>query len=319
MNARIQLGAVERHPVTTREAWLEMRKRDVTASDVASICGVGYKSALAVWAEKKGLIAPTADNAILRRGRWFEPAIWTAIKEQHPDWELRPAKIYLRSPSLRLGATPDALAIDPARDGIVLIQGKIVSKPIWDRDWQPDRGATPEVPLGYQLQTLTETMLVEAAHNQKVYPVLAALVVDTFTAELYLIPVERHADAEQKILGTVQKFWIDFDAGRQPLVDPSQDHDTVKSLWPTDNGATIDLSDDNTLPALMDRRKLLSDEISARESLKKQIDTEVKGKLGEASFALIAGGRKLSNKLTKRAGFTVHPTEFRTLREVKMR
>src|SRR5690348_5406223 len=268
---KIDLGTIERHPVTTREAWLEMRKRDVTASDVASIAGVGYKSALAVWGEKKGLIAPTADNAILRRGRWFEPAIWMALKERFPTWELRPAKIYLRSPSLRLGATPDAVAIDPDRDGIVLIQGKVVSKPIFDRDWAADNAHGAEVPLGYQLQTLTETMLAEKAYGQKVHPILAALVVDTFSAELYPIPVQRHPDAEQKILATVGKFWADFDAGRQPLVDPTQDHDTIKALYPIDNGTTIDLTADNSMPILMDRRALLSEEIKVRETQKKEI------------------------------------------------
>lgn len=316
---KIELGTIERHPVTTREAWLEMRKRDLTASDVASVAGVGYKSPLAVWGEKKGLIPPTADNAILRRGRWFEPAIWMALKERFPTWELRPAKIYLRSPSLRFGATPDAVAIDPDRDGIVLIQGKVVSKPIWDRDWATDNQFGGEVPLGYQLQTLSETMLAEKAYGQKVHPILSALVVDTFSAELYPIPVERHAEAEQKILATVGKFWSDFDAGRQPLVDPSQDHDTIKSLYPSDNGATIDLTADNSLPILMDQRKVLSDEIKAREDRKKEIETTVKSKLGEASFALIAGGRKLSLKVTKRSSYVVQETSYRSLREVKVR
>jgi predicted phage-related endonuclease len=317
---KLKLGTIERHPVTTRELWLKMRQQDVTASDVASICGVGYRSALAVWAEKKGLTQPTGDSPILQRGRWFEPAIWRAIEDRRPNWRVIPGKIYLRSPSLRFGCTIDALVHDPERDGMVLVQGKIVSKPIWDRDWATP-GAEPEVPLNYQLQTLSETMLVEAFHGYKtpVHPVLAALVVDTFSAELHLLPVQRHPEAEQKILATVQKFWSDFEAGRQPAVDPSQDHDTIKALYPRDNGITVDLTADNTLPSLMDQRAALTSEISERELRKKEIETTVKAKLGEASFALIAGGRKVSLKLTKRAGFTVNPTEFRTLREVKSR
>lgn len=317
---KLALGQVERHIVTDRESWLQMRLRDVTASDVASICGVGYRSALAVWAEKKQLVQPTGDNPILQRGRWLEPAIWTAVKERHPSWEIRAAKVYLRSPALRLGATPDALAVDPDRDGLVLLQGKVVAKPIFNRDWIVDNtGADPVVPVGYQLQTLTETMLVEAANQQKIYPVLAALVVDTFTAELHMIPVQRHPSAERKVLETVSNFWADFDAGRQPIVDPTQDHDTVKALYPHDNGATIDLSADNAIPALMDQRAQLTTAISAAKARKDEIETEIKGKMGEASFAMIAGGRRLSCKLTKRAGYEVKPCEYRTLREVKAR
>jgi len=316
----LELGTIERYPVTDRESWLRMRMRDITASDVASIAGVGYRSALAVWAEKKGLVAPTGDNAILQRGRWLEPAIWRAIEDKRPTWKVIPGKVYLRSPLLRFGCTLDALVNDPERDGVVLVQGKIVAKPVFNRDWITDNtGGDPEVPLHYQLQTLSETMLVEKAYGQKVYPVLAALVIDTFSAELYLLPVVRHPEAEQKILSTVQNFWKNFDAGHQPAVDPGQDSDVIKALYPSDNGVTIDLSDDNTLPAMMDQRKALTAEISERETRKKEIETAVKSKIGEASFALIAGGRKLSLKTTSRAGYTVQETSYRTLREVKIR
>ena len=317
---KLSPGIVERHQVTDRESWLKMRATDVTASDVASICGVGRRSPMAVWAEKKGLTSQQADSGILRRGRWLEPAIWEAIKDTNPTWQLRAAKIYLRSPSLRLGATPDALAVDPSREGLVLIQGKIVSQPVFERDWVVDNtGADPVVPLGYQLQTLTETMLVEAAYGLKhtIHPVLAALVLGTFDAELYLLPVRRHTDAEQKILQTVRKFWADSDAGLEPVVSQSSDHDVVKALYPTDNGATVDLTGDNEIPGLMDERKILTEEIKERDDRKKLVEAAVKAKIGPASFAMIAGGRKLSLTLTKRDGYMVQPTEFRTLREVR--
>ena len=319
---KIVLGTVERHPVKDRESWLRMRAADLTASDVSSIAGVGYRSPLAVWAEKKGHIPSNGDSPILRRGRWFEPAIWQAIADERPEWQLRAAKIYLRAPALRFGATPDALAIDPSRKGLILIQGKVVAKPVFVADWLGgDReGSSPTVPLGYQLQTLSETMLAEAAFaGEEVHPVVAALVVDSFTAELHLIPVARHAEAEMKILATVRQFWAGFDAGTQPAVDPTKDHDVVRKLYPTDNGSTIDLSADNLLPMLIDERKALGEEISAREKRRDAISTEVMEKIGDASFALVAGGRKLSCKVTSvkealRAGYS-----FRSIREVKVK
>lgn len=315
------LGTVERHPVdpvSHRDEWLAIRSRDLTASDVASIAGVGYRSALAVWAEKKGLIAPQNDSPILQRGRWLEPAIWRAIEDRRPNWCVIPGKIYLRSPSLRFGCTLDALVHDPERDGVVLVQGKIVAKPVFKSEWAVD-GGDPEVPLKYQLQTLSEAMLVEGAYGQTVHPVVAALVIDTFSAELHLLPVPRHPAAEARILEAVKGFWKMFDAGQQPAVDPTRDHDVVKALYSQDDGNTIDLSDDNEIPVLMDERKLLTTEISERETRKKAIDTSIKARLGEHSFALIAGGRKLSCKITKRAGYTVEPCEYRSLREVKVR
>jgi len=319
---RLTLGNVERHPVTDRESWLRMRAADLTASDVASICGVGYRGALEVWAEKKGHIPSKGDSPILRRGRWFEPAIWAAIADERPEWQLRAAKVYLRAPAQRFGATPDALAIDPARSGIILIQGKVVAKPVFIESWLGgDReGTSPTVPLGYQLQTLSETMLAEAAFTgEEIRPVVAALVIDSFTAELHLIPVARHAEAEQKILASVRQFWAGFDAGLQPAVDPNKDHDVVRKLFSAENGATVDLSSDNMLPALIDERKLLGEEIAAREKRRKAISTEVMFKMGANTFALIAGGRKLSCKETNVAGGYRDGYSFRQIREVKVR
>jgi predicted phage-related endonuclease len=319
---RITLGTVERHPVKDRESWLRMRAADLTASDVASICGVGYRGALEVWAEKKGHIPAKGDSPILRRGRWFEPAIWQAIADECPEWQLRAAKIYLRAPALRFGATPDALAIDPARKGLILIQGKVVAKPAFISNWLGgDReGTLPTVPLGYQLQTLSETVLAEAAFTgEEIRPVVAALVVDSFTAELHMIPVARHTEAEQKILATVRQFWTNFDAGIQPALDPEKDHDVVRKLFSSENGATADLSSDNLLPSLLDERKLLGEEIAVREKRRKAIATEVMFKMGENSFALIAGGRKISCKETNVAGGYRDGYSFRQIREVKVR
>ena len=223
---------------------------------------------------------------------------------------------------MRFGATPDAFALDPARKGLVLIQGKVVAKPVFIADWLGgDREETePSVPLGYQLQTLSETMLAEAAFTGEIiHPVLAALVVDTFSAELHLIPVQRHAEAEQKIIATVRQFWADFDAGLQPAVNGEKDHDAVRKLYPADDGTTIDLTGDNSLPALLDERKILGVEIRVREKRRDAIGTEIMGKIAQHSFALIAGGRKLSCKVTNVGEKFVAGYSFRSIRDAKVR
>ena len=70
---KLALGKVDRMPVTDREMWLNLRTRDLTASDIANVAGCGRKSPAQVWAEKKGLIGRTEENAAMRRGRWLEP------------------------------------------------------------------------------------------------------------------------------------------------------------------------------------------------------------------------------------------------------
>lgn len=316
---RLSLGDVTRHAVTDRESWLKMRAVDLTASDVPSICGCGYRSIAEVWAEKRGLLQPQADNAMLRRGRWLEPAIWGAIKDTNPTWEIRGAKTYLRAPAARMGCTPDALAIDPTRDGFVLVQGKIVARPIFEQTWFDGEGGVT-VPLGYQLQTLTEVMLAEAAFpGTKFYPVLAALSVGDWTADLHMIPVRRHPDAEQKILQTVKDFWAMVDAGIQPAIDPAKDHDFIRRLYPVDDGNTIDLTGDNELPEMMDQKKALGKQAEACKKQGDAIATEILAKMGNSSYALLAGGRKISAKRTVVAEAIRAGYEFRGIREVKVK
>lgn len=317
---KLSLGTVERHPVSDRESWLKLRARDLTASDVSSIMGCGYRGALEVWAEKKGLIQPKGDSPILRRGRWLEPAIWEAVKDHNPSWTLRSAKVYLRSPAMRFGATPDALAVDPDRKGIVLIQGKVVAQPTFIADWQGgDKHGAASVPLGYQLQTLSETMLAEKAFDEIIHPVLAALVIGSYTAELHMIPIDRHAGAEARILSGVDQFWKLVDTGQKPVVDGEKDHDAVRELYGADDGSTIDLTGDNEIPALMDERKQLGEVENSAKKRRDAISTEIMAKMGNASFAMIAGGRKISCKETVvkeafRAGYS-----FRSIREVKVK
>jgi predicted phage-related endonuclease len=317
---KLALGAVERHPVTDRESWLRMRAKDLTASDVASICGCGYRSPAEVYYEKKGMIAPNGDGPMLRRGRRFEASLFETVAEERPNWKVNRAKIYLRSPSQRFGATPDALAEDENKR-VIVVQGKVVAKPVFIADWLGgDReGTSPDVPLGYQLQTLSETMLVEKALGCEAFPVVAAWVLDTFSEEMFLIPVARHEGAEQRILEAVANFWEMFDANTPPAIDPTKDHDVVKKLYPADGGGTIDLTGDNSIPALWDERKKLGEEYSAIDKRRKSINTEIMAKIGDNSFALIAGGRKISCKTTTVGERFVDAYSYRQLREVKVR
>src|SRR5579885_1406893 len=170
---------VERIPITSRDEWLAMRRNDVTASDVAAVCGVDpQRTALQVYAEKIGIFAGRPDEAIMRRGRWLEPAVIEALADLRPEWETRRARVYLRDDTIRIGASPDVVAIDPERDGVGNVQCKVVARPVFLRDWCHDgNGDGPvAVPLAYQLQTLTEAMLMGAT-----WAVVAALVIDTYS------------------------------------------------------------------------------------------------------------------------------------------
>jgi hypothetical protein len=55
-------------------------------------------------------------------------------------------------------------------------------------------------------------------------------------------------------------------------------------------------------------------EASSAEKRAKVAKTSIADKMGAASFARIADGRRVSHKLQRRAGYEVKPTEYRILK-----
>lgn len=296
---------VEIRKITDRNEWLAWRRHDLTASDLAAAAGFDdRRSPLSVYAEKTGLVAPTADTLLMRRGRWLEIAVLAALREQRPDWEIKRAGVYLRDADSRLGATPDAVAIVPGITGIAAIQLKVVSRPVFERDWT-EEGA----PLNYQVQTIVEAMLMEASHAY-----LAALVIDTFSADLVVVDVPRHAKAEERAVEVARDFWRRVDACDPPPMNYDQDAELVRRLYPASSpGKTVDLTGDNMIRELLERRETTIGLRNAAADELASIDTEIKSKLGDADRAIVPGWR-LTWKSQSRKGYSVAPSEFRVLR-----
>jgi predicted phage-related endonuclease len=256
-----------------------LRAQDLTASDIAAAFGVSpYKTQLALYAEKAGLLAPVSDNPMMRRGRWLESSVLYAIRETYPDWDVRPVGLYLRDPDIRLGATPDYFA-DIGDGKVTNIQAKIVARPTFTMNWSA--GA----PLGYQLQTITENMMLEAEQGY-----IAALVIDAYSADLEMIEVPRNPAIEERIRQMAVTFWENIANGVRPVADPEKDAETVAALFPVSvPEPVLDLSGDNRLADILPVRDKIKADISALEKALKTYDTEIKDKLGEAEKATLPG------------------------------
>jgi len=311
--------AVERHFIESREQWLALRMTNINASEVAIVCGEGaYGSLAELFAEKKGLRPPKIDTAVLRRGRWGEAAVFEALAEERPEWDVRRAKIYCCDPALRIGATPDGFALTPDRKGPGIIQAKVISRSIFRNRWLADPSdfdSEATVPIYYVLQTLTEAMLAEAQ-----WAAIAVLVVSEFDFQLRLFDIERDADAEALIIENVGAFWRDyFDPGVMPPFDPQRDEALIRALYPRDAGTSIDLSSDNRVLGLVD--ELIEDQAAIKRltATEEIIKTELTGKLGSHTYGLLGDGRCLSFKHQHRRGYTVEPSDYRVLRILKHR
>ena len=298
---------IERRPIVSRAEWLEWRMSDVTASDVAALfgCHPYGRTRLGLWAEKQGLTTGLADNAALRRGRWGEPAVLAMLADERPTWSVRPAKVYLRDRTIRLGATPDAEAVDPERRGLGVVQCKMVAESVYEREW-----ADGSPPLGFQLQTLSEMMLASAA-----WGAIAALVMSAYEWRPVIFDLERHEAAEARIRAAVSRFWADFEAGLMPVLDPERDSETIARIYPKAEIKTppLDLSGDNDLPGMLATRATLTGLIKDAVKQIENVETRVKARLGVHERGSLPGWR-IAWKNEPRKGHVVEPSNPRVLR-----
>jgi len=86
----------------------------------------------------------------------------------------------------------------------------------------------------------------------------------------------------------------------------------LKALYPADNGATVELP--GHLIDLDHEREEIAEQLKALGARKQEIDAAFKAAIGEASVGVLLNGVSYTHRLTKRDGYTVKPTEFRTLR-----
>jgi len=293
---------VHRRAVTTRAEWLDWRRAYLCASELGAVCGVDeYRTPLSVYAEKSGLIQNQPDSPIMRRGRNFERAALTYIGEDFPDWRVTQPNVFLFENVHRLGATPDAIAETPEYQGLVNVQIKTIALPSFEAwDGKP--------PMSYTLQVAAENMLLNADHG-----ILAVLAVGNYSADLHVFDIPRHAAAESRICEIADEFWKDMAAGKMPAPNYRRDTDTINALYPDARPEAIDLSQDNMLGEVLERREALKAQIGENIEEVDALNAEIRHKMGEFEQANFPGW-KITCKETVRKAYEVPASSSRVLR-----
>ena len=251
--------------ITSRGEWLAWRREHVTASRVAALFDAHpfldrNRLAADLRGEPNQITTPA-----MRRGRILEPGCAAALAEDY-GMTVAKATTYHWLPDYRLGATPDYWLDDDA-----LVQIKTVAP----QEWEEWRG---RVPLVYTLQTLTELLATGRSRG-----VLAVMVCSP-TYPVHLFDVPRHAGAEQRILDAVGEWWRAWDAGQ--IAGPQSSTELATEL---DDGSYRDLSGDDLLPELLPERAALKRAVSTAEARLKEIDYELKNRIGAARTAWLPG------------------------------
>lgn len=302
---------IERIHAGDRATWLELRGKDVTASAAAALLNVHpFITAYELWALKTGRInEDPEETAPMRRGRLLEPVAVQMLREERPTWDIRhnsgSKQFYLRDPEVRIGATPDIIAMDPER-GLGVVQVKTVEPGIFRQKWHDENGDL-QPPLWIVIQAIIEAKLTGSS-----WAAVAPLVVG-FGVEMPVIDIPIHDGVYDRIAGEVTAFWQRIADGVEPDPDYSRDDALLNRLGRGTNGEQIDLSADNMLPGLLAERAELKDRIKVDTDRVKEIDADIVMKIGAHESAHVPGWR-ISRPLVSRKGFEVKPTQFRQLK-----
>lgn len=123
MNAAGEAVLVGTWPHDTPE-WHAFRANVIGSSDVATVLGLGYKSAYTLWHEKRGLVEPEQPDARLRRkwayGHHMEPFVASIFEETHPDLALAVTGSWTHKARTWQGCNPDRLVLDGGEASSVL-------------------------------------------------------------------------------------------------------------------------------------------------------------------------------------------------------
>jgi hypothetical protein len=302
--------AIQTIPVVDRATWLQHRRQDVTASVAAAVLNAHpYTTAYALWAEKTGRLdgADAGETAAMERGRLLEPVALQLLRERQPTWRVDQPGVYLRDPAARLGATPDAYAVDPERPGFGIVQVKSVEASIFRRSWRDEATREVTLPLWIACQAIIEAHLSGAS-----WACVTPLVIG-FGLDMPIIDVPIHSGVIQRIRGAVADFWRLVDSGQTPDFDFGRDAGLISRLYANDDGSTIDLSDRNDLPALLDEKEQLSTVKNDADKRLKAINAELIAAMGTATSAVVANG-VVTAKTIHRGAYSVAPTSYRSPR-----
>jgi len=322
------MTTIECYPIASREEWLKMRatgagagQPDITASVIPAICGLNpHMSPLQVYAQFMGIV-PSVETNIMRRGRWFQPAILAALREERPDLHIWEPNCYYREAETGIGATPDFFACPTTQhdfgDGAptMVIEGKIVAAPSFRANWllygdddgDEDRDLSPEAiddgssctaPIYYEMQAMIQARLALATQAM-----VAPLVHDTWSSELFQCPVELDkaflpGGTWEFVVQQVDKFRFCLRREKPPTETllPSIDAKLLSKIYPRDDGPALDLTGDRQVGQLFARYEHLHQHLKvgngalkpAKDELEK-IKTELKAIIGMSGRATYPG------------------------------
>lgn len=204
-----------------------------TASKVAAMLGLSpYESPFQLWHRMRGTLPWEADNDLLRRGHYLEPALRQWFRDQHPSFQVDRTGTWQHLERDWQVASPDGLVLkrDVNRTPVGLLECKTANN-----DWEWGAPGSDEVPPGYRAQGLWQMDVLGL--SRVFYSVLTPYM------EFREYVVEYDAEDAAWVREQVQAFMDRVREGDEPDIDSSEHtYGALRKLHPAIDGTQVELS-----------------------------------------------------------------------------
>jgi len=285
---------------SNREIWLEARKANVNASEVASLFDTGYMSRYELWHIKSGHKQADFDSERMKWGRRLERAIAEGICEDEGLTLIDLPVQYFSNPETRMGATPDFFVDHPTK-GRGLLQIKNVDSLIFKQKWtKPQDGG--EAPDYIEMQVQQEMLLTGCTWAK-----IGVLVGGNQT---YVYDREFYPEVGTGLRSAVTKFWDSVDNKIEPTPDFLRDADfIIEMMSKVSGGKSVDMSGDERLETLMRGYNEWQQKEKEADEMKKSHKAEILMLVGD-NETILTGVGKISAKEVKGSDGTLITPEM---------
>lgn len=261
--------------------WLELRKKDITSTDVAALFNLSsYCTPFELWHRKKSQDdVEYEEKEWTKWGKRFEDSIARGVAEDE-GWIVEPFKDYVRIPELRMGASFDYTIMEP--DGTEgfghaqkwkragLLEIKNVFHMIFNQQWEKDDDGNYEAPPHIELQVQHQLMV-----SGLPYGYICAMVGGN---KVILIKREPDLEIFALIRSKVAEFWDSIEANKEPEPDFQRDTKAISQLYNVaEPGRVYDAFGDDDMFKLVQNYiragAIIKEQDSIREEIKNRIIT----------------------------------------------
>jgi putative phage-type endonuclease len=293
-----------------RQQWLERRRAGIGGSDAPAILGLSpWKSPLALWAEKTGLVQePNLEELeYIEWGHILEEPIAARYVKVTGRSLIDPGRFAIRTDPDRpwmhctIDREVEIAPSEPPKDGPGDLSIKNAGA-YKAKDWEE------EPPLLYQVQLQHELAVTGLSWGS-----FAVLIGGN---KFHWCDVPRNGRFISYLIEKEEEFWDRVQRGDPPPADASDStREVLLRLYPRDTGESKELPPETF--DWIERRRAAKAAQKAAEAELDQVENLIKAAIGEASIGLLGGIPAISWKHQHRDGYTVAPSDFRVLREIK--